>query len=69
MTAMEVGPPPRVNVLGVGVSVLNLERAVSHVLAMVKARQPRYIFVVEVHGVSEAQDDPPLQADTQPSRA
>ena len=58
MTATEIGPPPRVNVLGVGVSVLNMERAVAHILAMVKARQPGYVCLVGVHGVSEAQDDP-----------
>jgi N-acetylglucosaminyldiphosphoundecaprenol N-acetyl-beta-D-mannosaminyltransferase len=58
MRVTEIGPPPRVNVLGVGVSVLNMERAVAHILAMVKARRPRYVCVVGVHGVSEAQDDP-----------
>jgi N-acetylglucosaminyldiphosphoundecaprenol N-acetyl-beta-D-mannosaminyltransferase len=58
MMAMAISPPPRINVLGVGVSVLNMERAVSHILAMVKVRQPGYVCVVGVHGVSEAQDDP-----------
>jgi N-acetylglucosaminyldiphosphoundecaprenol N-acetyl-beta-D-mannosaminyltransferase len=58
MMAMPISPPPRINVLGVGVSVLNMERAVSHILAMVKVRQPCYVCLVGVHGVSEAQDDP-----------
>jgi N-acetylglucosaminyldiphosphoundecaprenol N-acetyl-beta-D-mannosaminyltransferase len=58
MRVPEISPPPRVNVLGVRVSVLDMERAVAHILAMVKAREPRYVCVVGVHGVSEAQDDP-----------
>jgi N-acetylglucosaminyldiphosphoundecaprenol N-acetyl-beta-D-mannosaminyltransferase len=47
----------RVNVLGVGVSVLNLERARAVIADAIAARRKGYITVTGVHGVSEAQDD------------
>ena len=48
----------RVNVLGVGVSVLNLETAVAAIAGAARARRKGYICVTGVHGVMEAQDDP-----------
>jgi N-acetylglucosaminyldiphosphoundecaprenol N-acetyl-beta-D-mannosaminyltransferase len=48
----------RVNVLGVGVSVLNLDTAVAAIADAVRARRRGYICVTGVHGVMEAQDDP-----------
>ena len=48
----------RVNVLGVGVSVLNLETAVAAIAEAVRARRRGYICVTGVHGVMEAQNDP-----------
>ena len=48
----------RVNVLGVGISVLNLETALAAIAAAVRARRGGYICVTGVHGVMEAQDDP-----------
>ena len=51
-------PTPRVNVLGVGISVLNLERARA-LLAEAAARGGKgYVCVTGVHGVIEAQADP-----------
>jgi N-acetylglucosaminyldiphosphoundecaprenol N-acetyl-beta-D-mannosaminyltransferase len=47
----------RVNVLGVGISVLNLSTALAAIAAAVKKRQRGYICVTGVHGVMEAQDD------------
>jgi N-acetylglucosaminyldiphosphoundecaprenol N-acetyl-beta-D-mannosaminyltransferase len=47
----------RVNVLGVGVSVLNLETAVAAVAGSVRARRRGYVCVTGVHGVMEAQSD------------
>jgi N-acetylglucosaminyldiphosphoundecaprenol N-acetyl-beta-D-mannosaminyltransferase len=49
---------PRVNVLGVGISVLNLDAAVALMAESIKNRQKGYICVTGVHGVSEAQADP-----------
>src|SRR5277367_1172892 len=47
----------RVNVLGVGISVLNLRTALDVIAAAVRARRKGYICVTGVHGVMEAQDD------------
>ena len=44
--------------LGVGISALDMGSAIAQILAMVKARQPQYVCVVGVHGVTEAQADP-----------
>ncbi len=47
----------RVNVLGVGISVLNLTTALSAMADAVKNRRKGYICVTGVHGVMEAQQD------------
>jgi N-acetylglucosaminyldiphosphoundecaprenol N-acetyl-beta-D-mannosaminyltransferase len=47
----------RVNVLGVGVSVLNLQTALDAIAAAVRERRKGYICVTGVHGVMEAQGD------------
>jgi len=48
----------RVNVLGVGISVLNLGSALDAIATAVRERRKGYICVTGVHGVMEAQDDP-----------
>lgn len=47
----------RVNVLGVGISVLNLNTALAAIADAVRERRKGYICVTGVHGVMEAQDD------------
>ena len=47
----------RVNVLGVGLSVLNLRTALAAIAAAVSERRQGYICVTGVHGVMEAQAD------------
>ncbi len=47
----------RVNVLGVGISVLNLRSALAAIAGAVSARRKGYICVTGVHGVMEAQAD------------
>src|ERR1035438_9838480 len=47
----------RVNVLGVGISVLNLRTALAAIAGAVQARRKGYLCVTGVHGVMEAQDD------------
>jgi N-acetylglucosaminyldiphosphoundecaprenol N-acetyl-beta-D-mannosaminyltransferase len=47
----------RVNVLGVGISVLNLRTALAAIGDAVRARRKGYICVTGVHGVMEAQSD------------
>jgi N-acetylglucosaminyldiphosphoundecaprenol N-acetyl-beta-D-mannosaminyltransferase len=48
----------RINVLGVGVSVLNLRTAVEAIADATHARRRGYICVTGVHGISEAQEAP-----------
>ena len=50
-------PTERVNVLGVGIHVLNLAAAVAEIAAAVRERRKGYICVTGVHGVMEAQTD------------
>ena len=47
----------RVNVLGVGISVLNLRTALEAIATAVRERRKGYICVTGVHGVMEAQDN------------
>jgi len=46
-----------VNVLGVGVSAINMERALAAIAGAIERREKGYICVTGVHGVSEAQSD------------
>ncbi len=50
--------PALVNVLGVGVSALNLTTALEAIALAVAERRKGYVCVTGVHGVSEAQADP-----------
>ena len=47
----------RVNVLGVGISVLNLPSALEAIAGAIQMRRKGYICVTGVHGVMEAQGD------------
>ncbi|MBV9671261.1 MAG: WecB/TagA/CpsF family glycosyltransferase, partial [Verrucomicrobia bacterium] len=51
----------RANVLGVGVSAINLAQGADLVIRAVKQRRKGYVAVTGVHGVSEAQSDPELR--------
>lgn len=53
--------PPRVNVLGVGISAINLETATSTLAACLEAGKRGYVCVTGVHGVIESQYDPELR--------
>ena len=50
--------PQRSNVLGVGISIINLDTALAALADAVRERRKGYICVTGVHGVTEAQDDP-----------
>ena len=52
--------PPRVDVLGVGVSCLTLDTTVEEVAGWVDRGEHRYVCVTGVHGVMECQRDPQL---------
>lgn len=51
---------PRVDVLGVGISVTSPRDALARVAAWIDGRQARYVCVTGVHGVIESQSDPEL---------
>jgi len=53
--------PQRVNVLGVGISVLNLDTVVGVLAAALAAGRRGYVTVTGVHGVIESQSDEPLR--------
>lgn len=53
--------PPRINVLGVGISVLTLDSAVEAVVEAIRDGRQGYVTVTGVHGVSECQTDPQLR--------
>src|ERR1039458_2082227 len=48
----------RVNVLGVGISVLNMQTALAEIAAAVREKRKGYICVRDAHGVMLAQKDP-----------
>ncbi len=53
--------PPRANVLGVGISAINMEDALYHSEQAIQHRRKGYICVTGVHGIMEAQRDPALR--------
>ena len=53
--------PPRVDVLGVQVSAINLDRALAVFEDRIHRRVPAYVCVTGVHGVMESQDDEALR--------
>jgi N-acetylglucosaminyldiphosphoundecaprenol N-acetyl-beta-D-mannosaminyltransferase len=54
-------PPPRTNVLGVGISALNLDSALATLAAALAAGKRGYVTVTGVHGVIESQADEALR--------
>ena len=53
--------PPRVDVLGVGISAVDIPSAVDRLGRWVDERADRYVCVTGVHGVMESQDDGELK--------
>lgn len=51
----------RVDVLGVGVSAINMDMAVAEVTRWIEQREHHYVCVTGVHGVMESQRDPDLK--------
>lgn len=52
---------PRTNVLGVGVSAVNIPRAVAEIERHIRGRMPGYVCVTGAHGVMECQRDERLR--------
>jgi N-acetylglucosaminyldiphosphoundecaprenol N-acetyl-beta-D-mannosaminyltransferase len=55
-------PPGRVDVLGVGISVVDLDRAVAAIERWVETGVHRYVCVTGVHGVMESRSRPELRS-------
>src|SRR5260221_948140 len=55
-------PIERINVLGIGISVINLESAEKFMAEAVERKSRGYICVTGVHGVMEAQNDSSFRA-------
>jgi N-acetylglucosaminyldiphosphoundecaprenol N-acetyl-beta-D-mannosaminyltransferase len=49
---------PKVNVLGIGIDVVNMPRALSRVAKHLENQEKGYVCLAGVHGVMEAQRDP-----------
>lgn len=54
--------PPRVDILGVGVSAVNPASAIAELARWIKDGEHHYVCVTGVHGIMESQDDPELLA-------
>ncbi len=54
-------PSRRVNILGVGISPVNMERACDIIEAWILERAPSYVCVTPVHSVMDCQRDPELR--------
>ena len=60
--AAQIPPPPaRCNVLGVGISAVNLDSAAELINRWISTRQNQYVCITGVHGVMESQSDPILR--------
>lgn len=58
---MSVETIARTNVLGVGVSAINIPLVLDVVDQWIEAKAPNYVCVTGVHGVMESQNDPSLR--------
>jgi N-acetylglucosaminyldiphosphoundecaprenol N-acetyl-beta-D-mannosaminyltransferase len=53
--------PGRVNILGVGVSAINMAQALNAIEGWIAQRQPHYVCVTSVHGIVESQGNNSLR--------
>jgi len=61
MSLIDELPPERADVLGIGVSAVNMKDAVRHCQRLLKTGGKGYVCLTGVHGVMEAQRDPELR--------
>ncbi len=52
---------PRANILGVGVSAINMGDALKAIDSWIARREPHYVCVTPAHGIMECQADPSLR--------
>ena len=50
--------PPRVDVLGVGVSAVDPDLAIAELSRWIEDDEHHYVCVTGVHGIMESQDEP-----------
>ena len=50
----EAHRPDRINVLGVGISAINMASALGHIEHWMRARERQYVCITGVHGVMES---------------
>lgn len=55
-------PVPRTNILGVGISVINMEDALRYSDELICSEDKGYICITDVHTIIEAQSDPEFKA-------
>jgi len=55
-------PKSRVNILGVGVSAINLDKALQVIDAWIETRKANYVCVTGVHGIMESHRDEKIRA-------
>jgi N-acetylglucosaminyldiphosphoundecaprenol N-acetyl-beta-D-mannosaminyltransferase len=58
---MKAAEVTRINVLGVGVSAIDIPLAIKTIDQWIESRTPNYVCVTGVHGVMESQRDPVLR--------
>ena len=54
--------PPRVNILGVNISAINMQMALTMIDDWIRRKEPRYVCITTTHGVMECQRDRELRA-------
>jgi N-acetylglucosaminyldiphosphoundecaprenol N-acetyl-beta-D-mannosaminyltransferase len=58
----EQAESPRLNVLGVGISAVDMDSALDRIDGWIRRRESQYVCVATVHGVMECQRDPSLRS-------
>ena len=56
-----MGNLPRVNILGVGISAINMEMALDLIDVWIKCQESEYVCITPVHSVMDCQRDPELR--------
>lgn len=53
--------PPKVNILGVGISAINMDHALEQIASWIDLQERHYVSVCNVHTVMECQQDPNMR--------
>jgi N-acetylglucosaminyldiphosphoundecaprenol N-acetyl-beta-D-mannosaminyltransferase len=58
---MELHQPTRVNILGVGISAVNMDQAIKSIHQWIEDRDPHYVCVTPAHSIMDCYYNPDLQ--------